>query len=293
MILLGRIQTLKVVKKTDFGLYLSSEGVEQNFDFTPDKKEIIQVSSILLPKRQANDEKIGDTIEVFVYKDSEDRPIATTTKPFLTLGTIARLTVKEVTNIGAFLDWGLAKDLFLPFKEQTFRVQKGDSVLVTLYIDKSSRLCATSKIYTALSSNSPYKKEDQVSGIVYEIIDAFGAYVAIDDRYSALIPNKELFTTLKPGETIQARVTKVQPDGRLVLSIREKSYLQIDSDCTLIYEALCKAGGFLPYHDKSSPELIKSKFGLSKNAFKRAIGHLQKEGKILIENDGISKTSEE
>jgi len=290
MILLGRMQTLRVVKKTDFGLYLSSDGIETND--TPAKNERIDVPSILLPKKQTNNESIGDTIEVFVYKDSEDRPIATTTKPLLTMGQVAKLTVKEVTGIGAFLDWGLAKDLFLPFKEQTFRVQKGDSVLVTLYIDKSSRLCATTKIYHLLHADSPYQKEDQVSGTVYEIIDAFGAYVAVDDRFSALIPKNELFTPLRVGETIQARVTKVQPDGRLVLTIREKSYLQLDKDCETIYDALCKAGGFLPYHDKTSPELIKAKFGLSKNAFKRAIGHLQKQGKLLIENDGISKISE-
>ena len=290
MILLGRMQTLRVVKKTDFGVYLSDQGIESTFSFTPDKKEVVDVPSILLPKAQAKELAVGDTVEVFIYKDSEDRPIATTTKPLLTMGAIARLTVKEVTNIGAFLDWGLAKDLFLPFKEQTFRAQKGDSVLVTLYIDKSSRLCATAKVYNSLQSNSPYQREDQVSGTVYEIIDAFGAYVAVDDRYSALIPNKELFTTLKPGEKVSARVTKVQPDGRLVLSIREKSYLQMDTDCSLIYDALIKAGGFLPYHDKTSPDLIKAKFGLSKNAFKRAIGHLQKEGKLLIEEDGISKT---
>lgn len=290
MILLGRMQTLRVVKKTDFGVYLSDQGIEPDISFVPDKKEVVDVPSILLPKAQAKDLTTGDTVEVFIYKDSEDRPIATTAKPTLAMDEIARLTVKEVTNIGAFLDWGLAKDLFLPFKEQTFRVQKGDSVLVTLYIDKSSRLCATTKVYNSLKANSPYQQEDQVSGTVYEIIDAFGAYVAVDDRYSALIPKKELFTTLKPGEKISARVTKVQPDGRLVLSIREKSYLQMDTDSALIYDALTKAGGFLPYHDKTSPELIKAKFGLSKNAFKRAIGHLQKEGKLLIEEDGISKT---
>lgn len=290
MILLGRMQTLRVVKKTDFGVYLSDQGMEPDTSFIPDKKEVVDVPSILLPKAQAKELATGDTVNVFIYKDSEDRPIATTATPLLTMGALARLTVKEVTNIGAFLDWGLAKDLFLPFKEQTFRVQKGDTVLVTLYIDKSSRLCATAKVYHSLQANSPYQREDQVSGTVYEIIDAFGAYVAVDDRYSALIPKKELFTALTPGDKISARVTKVQPDGRLVLSIREKSYLQMDTDSALIYDTLVKAGGFLPYHDKTSPELIKAKFGLSKNAFKRAIGHLQKEGKLVIEDDGISKT---
>ncbi len=290
MILLGRMQSLCVTKKTDFGVYLSDQGAAETTSYVPEKKEVVDVPGILLPKAQAKELAIGDIISVFVYKDSEDRPIATTATPLLTMGSVARLTVKEVTTIGAFLDWGLAKDLFLPFKEQTFCVQKGDSVLVTLYTDKSSRLCATAKVYNALRSDSPYQKEAQVSGTVYEIIDAFGAYVAVDDRYSALIPKKELFTDLKPGTTVHARVTKVQPDGRLVLSIREKSYLQMDTDSSLIYEALCKAGGFLPYHDKTSPDLIKAKFGLSKNAFKRAIGHLQKDGKILIEEDGISKT---
>ena len=288
MILLGRMQTLCVVKKTDFGVYLADQEINKDTTLIPDKKEVVDVPSILLPKAQAKNLTTGDQVEVFVYKDSEDRPIATTTKPLLTMGNIARLTVKEVTGIGAFLDWGLAKDLFLPFKEQTFRVQKGDSVLVSLYIDKSSRLCATAKVYHSLAADSPYKCDDQVTGTVYELIDAFGAYVAVDDRYSALIPKKELFTSLKPGEKISARVTKVQPDGRLVLSIREKSYLQMDTDCSLVYDALVKAGGFLPYHDKTSPDLIKAKFGLSKNAFKRAIGHLQKEGKLIIEDDGIS-----
>ena len=288
MILLGRMQTLCVVKKTDFGVYLADQEINKDTTLIPDKKEVVDVPSILLPKAQAKNLTTGDQVEVFVYKDSEDRPIATTAKPLLTMGNIARLTVKEVTGIGAFLDWGLAKDLFLPFKEQTFRVQKGDSVLVSLYIDKSSRLCATAKVYHSLAADSPYKCDDQVTGTVYELIDAFGAYVAVDDRYSALIPKKELFTSLKPGEKISARVTKVQPDGRLVLSIREKSYLQMDTDCSLVYDALVKAGGFLPYHDKTSPDLIKAKFGLSKNAFKRAIGHLQKEGKLIIEEDGIS-----
>ena len=134
--------------------------MEPDTSLVPDKKEVVDVPSILLPKAQAKDLTTGNTVEVFIYKDSEDRPIATTAKPLLTMGSLARLTVKEVTNIGAFLDWGLAKDLFLPFKEQTFRVQKGDSVLVTLYIDKSSRLCATAKVYNSLESNSPYRRTD-------------------------------------------------------------------------------------------------------------------------------------
>lgn len=292
MILLGNMQTLRVVKKAEQGVYLTSEGVANESTTPADREMVVDVPTILLPKRQAAGLETDSLVEVFVYKDSEDRPIATTARPTLVMGEIKKLLVKEVTNIGAFLDWGLAKDLFLPFKEQTYRVKSGDSVLVTLYIDKSSRLCATMKIYPYLPSTSPYKREDQVTGTVYEIIDTFGAYVAVDDMFSALIPKHQLFTTLSAGETVSARVTKVQPDGRLELSIREKSYLQLDGDGEKIYAALCQAGGFLPYHDKTSPELIQAKFGLSKNAFKRAIGHLQKDGKIIIEDDGISKVTE-
>lgn len=283
MILLGKMQLLRVVKKADQGLYLASD--EVSAELSP---EVVDVERILLPKKQAGTADLNDTIEVFVYKDSEDRPIATTTHPLLVMGEVARLTVKDVNDIGAFLDWGLMKDLFLPFKEQTYKVKKDDSVLVSLYIDKSSRLCATMKVYPFLSCQSPYQKEDQVSGTVYEIIDTFGAYVAVDDRFSALIPKKQLFTTLALGSSVSARVEKVQPDGKLELSIREKSYLQLDKDGELVFDLLKKSGGFLPYHDKTSPELIQAKFGLSKNAFKRAIGHLQKDGKLLIEDDGIS-----
>lgn len=287
MIRLGTMQTLRIVRKAEQGAYLAPP--EQDAASSENKgAECMEIARVLLPQKQVGTAQLGDTVEVFVYKDSEDRPIATTTRPLLLFGEVSRLTVRDVTGIGAFLDWGLAKDLFLPFKEQTYRVKKGDQVLVALYVDKSSRLCATMKIYSCLSSQSPYQKEDQVCGTVYEIIPAFGAYVAVDDRFSALIPNKQLFTELTPGEKVQARVEKVQPDGRLELSIREKSYLQLGKDGELILELLNRSGGFLPYHDKTSPDLIKAKFGLSKNAFKRAIGHLKKEGKLLIEEDGIS-----
>lgn len=290
MILLGKMQTLRVIKKADPGVYLASLDTAEEGTAAPEDKQMqLHVPSILLPKRQAEGLEIGNEPEVFVYKDSEDRPIATTARPSLVMGEIKKLVVKEVNNIGAFLDWGLAKDLFLPFKEQTYPVKNGDSVLVTLYIDKSSRLCATMKLYPYLPSNSPYQREDRVSGTVYEIIDSFGAYVAVDDQFSALIPKHQLFTKLAAGETVSAHVTKVQPDGRLELSIRERSYLLLGTDGEKIYEMLCQAGGFLPYHDKTSPELIQAKFGLSKSAFKRAIGHLQKNGKIIIEEDGIAK----
>ncbi len=275
MINLGELQTLEIVSTTDHGVYLSTENTQNS-------------KKILLPKNQVSKEhKVGDRIEVFVYKDSEDRPIATTTIPKLLIGQVALLQVKEVTTIGAFLDWGLAKDLLLPFKEQTARVHTGENVLVTLYIDKSERLCATMKVYDFLSCESPYKQGDRVIGIIYQIFDAFGAYVAVDNQYSGLIPNKELYKTLKVGDSVEARITKVKEDGKLDLSIREKSHLQMDEDSKLILDKLGNSNGFLPYHDKTDASVIKSEFNLSKNAFKRGVGRLLKEGLIELLDNGI------
>lgn len=279
MIQLGKKQQLEVAKTTEFGVYL----------YDP-KEEMKKNETILLPKSQVPEHtKVGDKFTVFVYKDSEDRPIATCIEPTLELGQLNVLKVKDVTDIGAFLDWGIPKDLFLPFKEQTRELTVGENVLVSLYIDKSKRLSATMKIYEKLSTNSDYKKDDKVTGVVYEIIPAFGAFVAVDNKYSALIPNKELHQPLIPGQMVNARVTLVQADGKLDLSLREKTYLQLDIDAEQIYNKLLANNGFLPYHDKSEPEVLKKEFNLSKNAFKRAIGHLLKEKKISIEKDGIRK----
>lgn len=279
MIQLGKKQVLEVGKTTEFGVYLI------DVNDTTKKNE-----TVLLPKSQVPEHtKTGDKIEVFVYKDSEDRPIATCMEPFLQLEELGVLKVKDVTDIGAFLDWGIVKDLFLPFKEQTRELHAGEHVLVSLYIDKSKRLSATMKIYEKLRTDSKYKKDDKVTGIVYEIIPAFGAFVAVDNKYSALIPNKELHEAIIPGQIVNARVTFVQADGKLDLSLREKAYLQLDTDAQSVYEKLVASNGFLPYHDKSDPKDLKKVFHLSKNAFKRAIGHLLKEGKITIEANGIRR----
>lgn len=275
MIELGKYQTLEVVKKTDFGFYLSEAGSDGKH-------------RILLPQKEAPEgTATGDKINVFIYKDSEDREIATSVKVPLTIGDLAVLKVKDVSQVGAFLEWGLMKDLLLPYKEQTVKVEEGDHVLVTLYVDKSSRLCATMKVYDLLSTESPYNKDDMVTGIVYEEIESFGIFVAVDGKYSALIPKNELFQPLRVGETITARVLNVREDGKLTLSLREKSYLQMDADSEMILNKLKEAGGFLPYNDGSDSETIKSIFRISKNAFKRAIGKLYKSGDIIITEEGI------
>ena len=207
MIELGKIQSLYIVKKVEFGVYLNSEkGVTEG--------------SILLPIKQVprGSSRLGDQIEVFVYRDSMDRMIATVNRPFLTKGEIASLRVADVTKIGAFLDWGLEKDLFLPYKEQTTKVEKGKNYLVRLYIDKSERLCGTMKLYGHLLSNSPYKEEDMVHGTVYEISNNFGAFVAVDDKYDALIKKQQLFGQIQVGDQIEARVVRVHENGKLARS---------------------------------------------------------------------------
>lgn len=277
MIKLGEKQVLEIVKTVEFGVYLATSKEHQE-------------DRVLLPIKQVPaGAKVGDSVEVFIYRDSQDRMIATTNKPKLTMGEVAELTVAEVGKFGAFLDWGLEKDLLLPFKQQKRRVRQGEKVLVSLYIDKSGRLCATTNVYESLRKDSPYKKEDRVTGRVYEISDNFGAFVAVDNLYSALIPKKELYGEVKLGEDINARVINVLEDGRLTLSIREKAYLQIEKDAQKVLEIIDSYEGVLPFNDKVSPEIIKRETGMSKNEFKRAVGNLLKAGKIEIKEKVIRR----
>ncbi len=285
MILLGVRQELQIQKESTFGVYLSSVHGETS---TADPLQVLDTDSVLLPKAQVPlDAKKGDLLCVFIYKDSEDRPIATTLPPALELHQITRLTVKAAASIGAFLDWGLAKDLLLPYREQTHSLKEGDSVLAALYIDKSQRLCATMHIYPYLSTDSPYQKGEWVDGMVYEILPNFGAYVVIDDRYSAMIPSREITKALHAGDNVHARIAIRHEDGKLGLSLNDTIPNQLDTDANTVLTKLKEAGGFLPYHDKSDPKLITEQFRLSKNAFKRAIGHLMKDGQISIAEDGI------
>ena len=278
---LGYTQTLVAVKKTDFGLFLT------DIEKKDDKNRALE-DEVLLPKNQVTEDmRVGSEIEVFLYKDSEDRMIATRLVPYIKIGEIKKLKVKEVNKIGAFLDWGLPKDLLLPFKEQIYDIKSGDEILVTVYIDLSDRLCATMDLYSRLSLLPPYQKDDMVKGTVYQVHEQFGAYVAVDNKYSALVPKKELHRELKPGDEIEARVLEVKEDGKLDLSLRQKAYVQMDADSALILDKLKQAGGSLPYQDKSSADEIKEEFNLSKAAFKRAIGRLYKERVIVIEKDGI------
>ena len=268
---LGKRRMLTVVKTVDFGIYLGTSE-----------------ERVLLPKKEVPEGiKAGDTLEVFLYKDSQDRLIATTRTPKVRLGETAVLRVADTGKIGAFLDWGLEKDLLLPYKEQTVKVKKDQEVLVALYIDKSDRLCATMKVYPYLKTQSPYVVEDQVEGRIYEISDNFGVFVAVDDQYSGLIPKTEAQGQYRPGEKVSCRVTNVREDGKLNLSPRKKAYQQMDEDSELVLKVIGEYAGVLPFDDKVSPEVIKREFGLSKAAFKRAVGHLLKEKKIKIQDKRI------
>ncbi|MDO4188043.1 MAG: S1-like domain-containing RNA-binding protein [Lachnospiraceae bacterium] len=274
MFKLGEKQTLIVINKAEQGVYLGEK------DGATDK--------VLLPKKQCPENlRPGDKIEVFIYLDSQDRIIATVREPKLMMGGFALLKVAGVNKIGAFMDWGLEKDLFLPFKQQTVKVKEGEEVLCALYIDKSGRLCATMKVYDYLKTTNKYSIGDEVTGRVYEISDNFGAFVAVDDMYSALIPKKEMFGKIKVGDVDAYRVIAVREDGKLTLANRKPAYLQIDEDAIKVLKVIEEFDGVLPFNDKASPEVIKREFNMSKNEFKRAVGKLYKERKIEITEKAI------
>ncbi|WP_113671107.1 CvfB family protein [Vallitalea guaymasensis] len=296
MIKLGKVQLLTVKRLSPIGIFLTSnenEKKEENgfiSDHYLDEKKDKEKEEVLLPKKQVPEGiKVGHQLEVFIYKDSKDRPIATTRKPKLVLGELAPLRVVQQTKIGAFMDWGLERDLFLPFREQTDKVHLNNEYLVSLYVDKSERLCATMDVYKHLSNESPYKKDDTVKGIVISVKEELGAFVAVDNKYNGLIPKNELFNNIKSGDHIEGRVTKVREDGKLNISLRQKAYLQMNDDSKKIMDKLIKNNGKLNLNDKSSPDRIKSELNMSKNAFKRAVGRLLKEGKIKFVGKGIEK----
>lgn len=270
MMKLGEIQNLKIDKKVEFGVYLT-DGEEK----------------VLLPKKQVPENaSIGDELSVFVYKDSKDRLIATTNTPGITVGQLGVLSVLQVNKIGAFLDWGLEKDLLLPFKEMVGRPEEGDEILVRAYIDKSNRLCASQKgIYELLSQKPPYAVGDEVEARIYEFGHDYGTFVALEDRYSAMIPRHEDVSKYKIGDVLMVRITGIKEDGKCDVTIRDKAYIQMDEDAEALLDLIDSYAGVLPFTEKASPEVIKRETGLSKAAFKRAIGRLYKERKISL-NEG-------
>lgn len=274
MIEIGKWQTLKVVRIKDFGIYLAQQKEDKD--------------AVLLPKKQVPEGiETGEEIKVFVYLDSSDRPIATVNHPLITLGQMARLMVVSVGSIGAFMNWGLEKDILMPFKEMVGKVREGKEYLVYMYMDKSNRPCVSMKLYEQLSVDAPFSKGDQVEGYVYQISEHMGAFVAVEDKYHGLIPKQELHKKLRVGETVTLHVSEVREDGKLNLSLNRPAYQQMEEDSEMVYQVILSYDGVLPFTDKASPEVIEREMGLSKNAFKRAVGRLLKEDKIEIHERNI------
>lgn len=276
MLEIGKIQKLKINRKTDIGWYLEAKDSEEKED-------------ILLPKSQiSEDMETGDEIEVFVYKDSKGKTLATSRKPKLTVGEVGLLKVVQTKEFGAFLDWGLEADLLLPLSQQIGKIKEGEFCLVGLQFNENTgKLSATMNLYDFLSTDSSYKKNDMVHGIVYSINKDIGIFVAVERRYHGLILNKEIYGNYRIGDDIEVRIKSVRDDGKLELSLRKQAYNEIESDAQKIMEKLKLNGGKLLINDNSSPELIKKEFNISKKAFKRAVGRLLKEGAIKITEEGI------
>lgn len=271
---IGKMNRVQVVKLTKFGAFLSGSGDTED--------------EILLPSKEISGElKPGDSIDVFIYRDTRDRLIATLKKPYGQVGELAYLQVVDITAIGAFLDWGLEKDLLLPIGEQTARVRKGKKYLVKIYVDKSKRLCASMEIEDQLKLSDSFKVGEMVEGTVYAVNSRIGAFVALENQYFGLIHQSEIFKELEIGDHGRFRIVKIREDGKIDLATKKLAYQQMDEDAEKILQLLKLHQGFLPLNDKSDPNAINKYLATSKNAFKRALGKLLKEKKIEQLENGI------
>lgn len=274
MLELGKLQNLEIGREAETGVYL--------IDPSDDLEE-----EVLLPNKEVVDTmEVGDSLRVFLYQDFKDRLTATLRRPTIKLNEIKELEVIDVNETGAFLNWGLVKDLLLPFSEQKYQVECGDEVLVTLKKDDKQRLYASMRIYDSLEGTDKYEKDDRVTGVVYSKSKDLGVLIAIDNKYHGLILKNEIFQNVKIGEIVNARVTNVDHEGKINLSLRDRKEEQLDEDVKTILNEL-SFDGVLMYNDKSNPEDIKKEFNMSKRAFKRVIGRLLSMDKIEFIKGGI------
>ncbi|RFN57935.1 CvfB family protein [Marixanthomonas ophiurae] len=273
MINIGQYQTFTILRETDPGLYLGDE--EEN--------------ELLLPhKYKPETFEIGDEIEVFVYLDNEERPIATTLEPYVTLNEFAYLVCSDVNKYGAFMDWGLEKQLFVPFKEQARPMTIGSWYIVYLYLDdKTNRLVGSSKTNRFVdNTNVTVEKYDKVDILVTHLTDK-GANVIVNGKHHGLIYVDEIFEDIRSGDRLKAYIKKIREDNKIDVVLQAPGYRSIEPNANYILDELKAAGGFLPLHDKSDPDTIKNELGLSKKSFKKAIGSLYKDKQIIIKSDGI------
>lgn len=271
---IGSYNTLKIVKRVAFGLYLDGE----------------EAGEILLPTRYVPENaQIGDFLDVFVYTDGEDRPIATTQAPLAVVGDIKALKVKAVGSYGAFLEWGIMKDLFLPFSEQTADVDEQDTVVVALYLDsKTNRVVATMKWerFFDKSIQPTFAKEEEVQVLVASKTE-LGYKVLINNKFVGLIYKNEVFKPLCIGDTMRAYIHRVRQDGKIDVRLNRSGYEAIEGEAARLLQLLEKMGGFLPTTDKSPAETIYEVCGMSKKTYKKAVGELYKKRLIVLKTNGI------
>ncbi|WP_408954806.1 S1 RNA-binding domain-containing protein [Natroniella sp. ANB-PHB2] len=269
---LGKFNQGEVIKRTDFGVYLNIDNEE-----------------VLLPlKYVPNGTEIGDELKVFIYKDSQERNIATTLSPKAKVGDFAHLEVKDVNRVGAFLDWGLEKDLFVPFAEQEGKMKEGNSYVVRVFLDQQTeRITASQRLDKFIEQEQVDISEgDQVELLIYRFTD-LGVKVIINNKYYGLIYNNDLYRELEVGQEITGYIKKVRDDNKIDASLRKIGYGRIEDAKEKILNQLVTEEGFLPLHDKSSPQAIKDRLEMSKGSFKKAIGGLYKEKIIDITKEGI------
>lgn len=272
MLQIGVYHTLKIDRETKVGLFLVNE-----------------TDDVLLPNKYVpNDFTIGDDLTVFVYLDHEERPVATTLKPLITLNSFAVLKVNYINKFGAFLNWGMEKDLFVPFKEQARPMEKDKRYIVTMYLDKQTgRLAASSKINQFLDKESLDVEVGQEVDLMVSHITEIGINVIINGKFRGLAYQNEVFETVSPGYKTKGYIKTIRPDGKIDVSFQKQGFEAIDDSAQQVLEALKQNDGVLRLNDNSHPEEIKSVLKMSKKTFKKAIGSLYKQKLIDINNEGI------
>ena len=278
MIELGRINDLEILRDTSVGLFLGDE----------------EGNDVLLPNKYVPETyEIGDRIKVFCYLDYDERPVATTLEPDIMLGEFRLLQVAEVNEFGAFMEWGLEKHLLVPFREQRVKMKEGQWYVVHCYLDeRSGRLVATNKLDKFLSNDNVDLKEwEQVELVVTRQTD-LGWEVIVNERHKGLVYFNEVFKPINIGDVIPGCVKTIRKDNKIDISLQPLGAKVLEPAANKIYEVLKQHGGFLPYHDKSSPEDIRDTFQMSKKTFKKGLGTLYRERKIKLEDDGFSLTED-
>lgn len=270
---LGKYNQLEVVKEVDFGVYLNGD----------------EDGEILLPKRYVPEgTKPGDILNVFIYLDMEERLVATTLQPYVQVGEFACLEVAWINQFGAFLNWGLMKDLFVPFREQKMKMQKGKRYVVYVHLDEESyRIVASAKIEHFLSTEKPdYQPGQEVEVLVWQRTD-LGYKVIVENKFSGMLYHNEIFQPLEVGMRLPAFIKQVRPDGKIDLVLQKAGARKVDDFSEVLWQYIKDNDGFTPLNDKTDAEVIYHTFGVSKKTFKKAVGDLYKKRRIVLKEDGI------